>query len=64
MDRMTTSRVMKCGEWFFGKERLKSCIPASEVRGDGVGLIMGLAGGNLEAPGRDDVGGRVVIVYY
>lgn len=60
---MATRRVTKCGEWFFGKERLKSCIPALEVRANGVGLIMGLTGSNLEALGRGDVGGRAVIVY-
>jgi hypothetical protein len=61
---MATRQVTKCGEWFFGKERLKSCIPALEVRADGVGLIMGLAGDNLEAPGLGDAGGRAVIVYW
>jgi len=60
---MAPRRVTKCGEWFFGKERLKSCIPALKVRADGVGLIMGLAGGSLEARSRADVGGRAVIVY-
>jgi hypothetical protein len=60
---MAISEDTKCAEWFFGKDRLKSCISALEVRADQVGLIMGMAGDKLEALGRGHVVGRAVIVY-